>query len=174
MRDEKPPELKKVGRPPKINPKIMEKILNAIRAGNYMETAAAYAGIDKVTLYSWMKKGNQQPRSVYGQFLNALSEAQAQSQIRDVMNIDLAAMGRKNVYERDANGKLVFDGNGDPIVIEYGFKPNWQASAWRLERKYPKLWGKQDSMDITTQGKEINPSMPVQQVVIQLPPKDEE
>lgn len=49
----------KPGRKTKLTPERQTKILNAIRAGAYVETAAAAAGINKVTLYrpghSWQK-----------------------------------------------------------------------------------------------------------------------
>ena len=38
------------GRPTKLTPDVQEKIVQAIRAGNYIETAAAYAG---VRMYVW-------------------------------------------------------------------------------------------------------------------------
>jgi len=42
-----------MARPTKLTPAVQKKIVDAIKAGNYMETAAAYAGISKQTLYNW-------------------------------------------------------------------------------------------------------------------------
>jgi len=48
-----------VARPEKLTPEVQQKIVDAIRLGNYIETAAAYAGISKSTLYDWLKKGGR-------------------------------------------------------------------------------------------------------------------
>lgn len=175
MTDEPSKKKSNAGRKPKIPQALIEKFANCVRAGNYLETAAAFCGIPKSTMNSWFEKGRKNKRSIYAQFVEAVEEAQAQAEVRDVINIDQIAMGKKNVYERDpVTNKILFDGNGDPIIKEYGFKPNWQASAWRLERKFPKKWGRHDRLDVTSKGKEIaNSPAPVQQVIIKLPAKKE-
>lgn len=35
-------------------------------------------------------------------------------------------------------------------------KDNWLPSAWMLERRNPKEWGKKDKLDITTNDKDLN------------------
>lgn len=107
------------GRPTKLTPEVQEKIISVIRKGNYIETAAAYAGISKQTLYNWLKQGARQPNGVYGRFVQAVEQALAESEMADLARIEQAAM----------------DGH-------------WQASAWRLERRFPKRWGRQDYHDI--------------------------
>lgn len=94
------------------------KIVEAVRAGAYIETASAFAGIDKASLYAWMKRGNAQTKGIYREFLNAIEKAFADSELRDIMNIGNAA------------------------------KENWQASAWRLERKFPDRWGRKDRISV--------------------------
>lgn len=125
-----------VGRPTKINDETIEKITRAIKAGNYIETAAAYAGIVKSTLYDWLKRGEreqqrvaQTPRATvrkseeaFVKFSNAVKEALAESEMRDVLVISKAA--------------------------EEG---QWQAAAWRLERKFPDRWGRR-KLDIEHSG----------------------
>ncbi len=109
------------GRPTKLTPDVQEKIVQAIRAGNYIETAAAYAGVDKKTLYTWMKLGNdcKSGKNVHAQFLHAVEKALADAEVRDVTIIGKAA------------------------------EENWQASAWRLERKFPDRWGRKDTHKLT-------------------------
>lgn len=46
------------GRPCLLTPVIHDKIISAMRAGNYVETAAAFAGISKKALYNWVNRGN--------------------------------------------------------------------------------------------------------------------
>ena len=121
----------KMGRPSKLTPEISKKICEAIQAGNYIETAAAYAGINKTTLYDWLKRGAREMERVnasktakvkkseapYVDFSNAIEKAFAQSEVRDVTIIGQAA------------------------------KKNWQAAAWRLERRFPTRWGRKDQME---------------------------
>ena len=45
------------GRPSKLTPEVQEKIVTAIRAGNYAQVAAVYAGIGERTFYRWMELG---------------------------------------------------------------------------------------------------------------------
>lgn len=121
----------KTGRPKKLTPKIKKAIIEAVERGNYVETAAALAGISKTTLYDWMKRGareadrldrfpdeevdpNERP---FMDFSNALTRAMAVAEDRDVQNIDKAAL------------------------------EDWKASAWRLERRNPERWGKKESLN---------------------------
>lgn len=120
-----------VGRPKALTPELQEEICRAIEVGAYMETAAAFAGLDKVTFYEWMKRGAKHNRGekgyendhIYGEFSNALSRALAKSEMRDVVQIDKHA------------------------------KKHWQAAAWKLERRFGKRWGRQDKLDIEMSGK---------------------
>lgn len=45
------------GRPSKISPEIHAKIVGLLKAGNYLETASAVAGIDPKNLRAWIRKG---------------------------------------------------------------------------------------------------------------------
>lgn len=114
-----------MGRPEKLTPELQQKIVDALRLGNYIETAAAYAGVSKTTIYDWLKKGARSKKGKYKDFSNAVEKALAEAEMRDVALIGNAA------------------------------KENWQAAAWRLERKFPARWGRKTQHEIT--GKEGNP-----------------
>lgn len=117
------------GAPVKLTEDLIKQICNAIRSGAYMETAASYCGIDKVSFYKWMKLGRQKPRSIYGALINALDKALADAELRDIVTIDRASTGTPAQYDEDGN------------LIKQEMRPDWKASAWRLERKFPKKWG---------------------------------
>ena len=102
----------RTGRPTKLSPEIQEKIIVAVRNGNYIETAAQFAGINKDTLYRWLHLGAQQDTGAYHDFSDALHKALAQSEMMDVATITRASADQ------------------------------WQAAAWRLERKFPDRWGR--------------------------------
>jgi transposase len=118
------------GRPIKLTPEIEQEITKAIRAGNYIETAAAYVGINKTTLYDWMKRGARERERLeknpkakikkseapFVEFSNAVKKALAAAEMRDVQIIAKAA------------------------------ESNWQAAAWKLERRAPQRWGRKDRL----------------------------
>lgn len=129
------------GRPSKLTPEIQEEILRVIKSGNYIETACAYVGINKTTFYDWLKKGAREKERVaqnprarvrkdlqkYVDFSNAVDKALAQAEIRDVAIIGKAA------------------------------EENWQAAAWRLERKFPDRWGRKEKYSLEHSGKDGGP-----------------
>ena len=111
-----------MGRNTKLTKKVTEKICLAIRGGAYAETAAAFAGIGKTSFYKWLKKGNNpEEKPIYKTFVNAIEKAMADSEISDLAVISKAANSG-----------------------------NWQAAAWRLERKNPQRWGRYQRIDLTT------------------------
>lgn len=74
------------GRPTKFNADIANTIIETVRAGNYTETAAAMAGISKVTFYDWLKRGarGEQP---FQDFRNQILESMAVAEDRAVRAI---------------------------------------------------------------------------------------
>ena len=109
---------KRGGRPAKLTEDIQETIITYIRAGNYIETAAAAAGISKSTLYFWLKKGRQAKSGKYRVFSDSVQKAIAEAEVRDISIIGKAA------------------------------EKSWQAAAWRQERKNPERWGRKDVLGI--------------------------
>lgn len=79
-----------MARPTKLTPKLQEQIVSYLRAGAYVETAAAAAGIAKDTLYAWLRRGaaGEEP---FARFAAAVEEAQAKSELRDLAIIGKAA-----------------------------------------------------------------------------------
>jgi len=116
------------GRPSKITPALIQKIADVVRSGCYLDTAARFCGIDKVTFHSWMKKGHEQKRGLYRDFLNALEEAQAAADVRDHATITAASKRDWKAAEvhlklrhpgRYATKKIEASGpDGKPIAVQ--------------------------------------------------------
>lgn len=102
----------------KLTPELQERLVAFLRAGNYVETAAACAGIHKDTFYEWCKKGRK-GEEPFAAFVEVVDKAIAESEARDVALIGKAAT------------------------------VNWQAAAWRLERKMPHKWGRHERHELT-------------------------
>lgn len=120
-----------LGRPTIIG-EVSERVIEFVRAGNYVETAAAAAGISKDTFYAWLRRGARERRRLkkantrpnkteqpYLAFSDAIQKATGEAEARDVMLIAKAATTQ------------------------------WQAAAWRLERKFPQRWARTERHHIS-------------------------
>lgn len=122
----------KRGRKTLLTEDRLKAITTMLRAGAYVDDACRSVGIHRSTFYNWIQRGNIQrerlnagleietDEQTFLDFLDAVEEADAEGIIGHVMNIDNAAK------------------NG-----------TWQASAWILERKQPRKWGRYDRTEIS-------------------------
>lgn len=133
------------GRNTKLTPELIESISKCVMGGNYIETASAMNGIAKKTLYEWLKRGKSyiefidsgaslencecKKEYLYADFVDAMQKAMAIAEARDVQNIDMAARSGA-----------------------------WQASAWRLERRNPRDWGRHRTESDASTDDELEPS----------------
>jgi transposase len=108
-----------MARPTKFDADVAARILTAIRVGNYMETAAAHAGISKDTLYAWLRKGARAKSGPLREFSDAVQKAIADAEVRNV------------------------------AVIQRAAQKHWQAAAWHLERTNHERWGRKDTIQHT-------------------------
>jgi len=108
-------------RPTKLTPETHKKIVQAIQLGASYELAANYAGVSYSSFNLWMKKGAT-GNNIYSQFYNDVKEAEGRGAIGWLAKIENAAN----------------DGN-------------WQAAAWKLERRYPEAYGRQ-KLDVAHSG----------------------
>ena len=114
------------GRPLKLTRELIVAIAGTVRAGCYLDTAARYHGVAKASFFEWMKKGHEQKRGIYRDFLDALETAQAAADVRDhaqiaiqagkdwkaaVTHLRLRNPGRYAVQRVETTGA-----NGGPIV----------------------------------------------------------
>lgn len=99
-----------MGRPTKLTPELAAQITKYVRAGAYIETAAAACGLSKDTFYEWLKRGNKEKTGPFAEFTDAINKAMAASEIGDLVRIGVAS------------------------------KKSWQAAAWRLERRFPQKY----------------------------------
>lgn len=119
------------GRKTKLTPEIQECIIEAVGAGATYEIAALAGGISYDTLHNWFKRGAREaerrtnggkPSEVEDQFFvffGALKKAEGDAAVRWLRRIDAAA----------AAGE-------------------WQAAAWKLERRYPHVYGRR-ALEVT-------------------------
>ena len=104
--------VKRCGRPTKLTKETQNVITKWLHGGNYLETAAACAGVSPHTVRQWMARGARQKSGIYAEFHAAIKEAEAIAEATAITRI------------RGAAAKA------------------WQAEAWYLERKFPAKWGR--------------------------------
>ncbi len=132
------------GRPTKLTPEAQELIVNAVRAGTYLETAAALAGVCKDTLHEWLKRGANSKSGIHKRFSDSVAQALAESEHDDASVIRKAAAGYDVVKQ-----KVVAGPDGTVTTVEKTHEFSWQAAAWRLERRFPQRWGRRESLELT-------------------------
>lgn len=147
-----PPEnraFKKPSTTPTLTQELIDKITNAVRGGNYIETSVALYGVPKWKFYEWLTaaRTNEKPDSLERILADALDKAIAEAEVRDLQKIDMAAEGIEAEFLRDEDGKLIFSKKGDPIIKRPGMMPQWAAAAWKLERRSPRRWGRLDRIE---------------------------
>lgn len=111
-------------RPTKLTPDTQAKIEQAIKLGATYELAAQYAGIHYDTFNNWRKRGEAELKRREG---NVKADTKLWNQEQPFVELyeavkkaeGLAVVGWLAKIEAAAN-----DGN-------------WQAAAWKLERRYP-------------------------------------
>lgn len=92
---------------------VHDLICEAIRNGNYRETAAEWVGVPMRTFFNWLRRGRKEPNSIFGRFLQAIQEAESAAEMKMVELVCKSALS-------DA-----------------------RHAQWWLERKFPKRWGSQ-------------------------------
>jgi transposase len=110
-----------MARPTKLTSLVQDRLCNAIRAGNYYETACAYAGISYSTFREWMIRGEaRRSGSPFLEFLEAVRAAEAEAEMAVV------ALWQRHIPD------------------------NWQAARDFLARRYPERWAPRDQLHVST------------------------
>lgn len=149
---------------------LEERILNALKIGSSVGTAAAFNGLSYEVIRNWVLKGKEFPESRYGAFIQNVQKAIAEWELRDIAVIDRHANGRPAEFlmepARDNKGNVVWevlpthktagkpimvvarDDEGRPIIKSQEIKSDWRAAMERMSRRMPRYWARTDKNDI--------------------------
>jgi transposase-like protein len=110
-----------------LSPELTSRIVDLVRAGNYVETAAKAAGIHKSTYYSWMRRGEE--------------AAEADNRGDPVADADA---GFADFYRQvsQAEGQAEADAVASVREADRG----WQAHMTYLERRFATRWRQQSGI----------------------------
>lgn len=108
-----------VARPSKLTGEARDRIVAAIRAGNYAEPACRSAGISAATYYRWMARGEQEEAGSYAEFREAVLLAEAEAEVHAV------------------------------AVMRRAMPQDWRAAITYLERRYPARWRRRQLTELT-------------------------
>jgi len=109
------------GRPTKLTPEVHAQIVRYLATGCYLETAAGAAGIDRMTLHRWLRRGEKATKGIYHDFCDAVTQARDGSEIRAVGQVARAA------------------------------SEDWRAAAWFLEHGRQDRWKRSTKIEVTVE-----------------------
>lgn len=78
------PKKRRRGRPDKLTKEIHETIVGLVRAGNYLDDAAAIAGVTDNTIRNWLHRGEIETRGKYRDFFDDTKKARATANAVDL------------------------------------------------------------------------------------------
>lgn len=112
-----------MARPTKLTPEVQQKICDALKAGNYFETACEHAGIDRRTGYEWLERGegrnkNRASNAEFAQFAHAVRLSETEAEMHAVETWKSA------------------------------FGTDWRAAKDFLARRFPKRWQERKTLSV--------------------------
>ena len=136
------------GRKTKLTPELLDRLSQALSAGNYVETACAYAGISQSVYYAWVTEAKKpNAKKIYMEFMDTIERAKSVAEIRNLQIVQSAAQGDVNA----------------------GKDPEWRAATWFLERAYPRKWGRHERVELSgADGAPINLAIDTKEALLEI------
>lgn len=139
------PARRRRGRPTKLTPDVHEKIVAAIRAGNYIETAAHYAGVAPGTVFRWLKEADEPgAHRAKVEFREAVNHARAESEMRVIGQIQRVIMGGQVL--RETTRKLP---DGTTETERSYAPPDGRVALEFAARAFPDRWARRAALEVT-------------------------
>lgn len=106
-----------MARPSKLTDEVEARILEAVRQGAPLASAAAWGGIGESTFHRWCERGRKASSGRYRLFVDRLAEANAKAEVH--LTMELRRLGKKE----------------------------WRAIAFILERRFAHNWAERKHLD---------------------------
>jgi transposase len=108
-----------------LTDELAARLVQLVKAGNYLETAATSCGVEPPVLLRWLALGHDP--SSQGRF----------RRLREQVDAARADAEARNV-----------------AIIATAARDHWQAAAWLLERQYPDKWARASQRDKSAKASE--------------------
>jgi len=98
---------------------VHQRIVQALRAGNYADAACRAAGIAPSTFYRWLERGDDEDSGLFRDFAEEVERAMAEAEVHAV------------------------------AVLRRAMPEDWRAALAYLERRHPERWRRQQTTELT-------------------------
>jgi hypothetical protein len=129
-----------------LTPEVLEDVRRLLPTCLYIETVADFISLDRTTVRKWLKRGAKehqrvsrnrrarvrQAEALYVELFLTYKKALAEGLIYDL-----------GIIKKAAADQVVTNESGMTVAVRPG---QWQAAAWRAERRFPGQWGRKDTM----------------------------
>jgi hypothetical protein len=124
-----------------LTPQVLEDVRRILPTCLYLETVADFLGLHRTTWRKWLARGAQEakrlaqsrrakPRAqeaLYLEFFYTYKKALAEGVIFDL-----------SIIKKASQDQEIKNSAGETVGMRPG---QWQAAAWRAERRFPTYWG---------------------------------
>lgn len=128
------------GRPTALTPEVIEDVRRLLPTVLYLETVADFLGLDRTTIRKWLRRGAIEDKRLRRNPKAEPSEKEAL--FREFFLVYKKGLAEGLFHDLGVIKKASADQVGpDGQILRKG---EWQAAAWRAERRFPDLWGRRD------------------------------
>jgi hypothetical protein len=129
-----------------LTPQVLEDVRRLLPTCLYIETVADFIGLDRTTVRKWLKRGGKEHQRVSRNKRARIRQAEAlfvelfltyKKALAEGLIYDLG------IIKKAAADQAVTDASGATVAVRPG---QWQAAAWRAERRFPDQWGRKDTV----------------------------
>ncbi len=115
------------GRPTDLTAAVIEDVRRLLPTVLYLETVGDYLGVSRQTWRGWLRRGRAEERR--------MRRTGADPDPGEAIYLEFFTTHKKALAEGE-----IYDAG----VIKKAAAEQWQAAAWRLERRFPHRWGRKD------------------------------
>jgi hypothetical protein len=137
-----------VPRPQLLTDKVISDVELALKNGAYLETAAAFAGVNTKTFRDWLTKGAKAAQKWEKDDNSLTDNEKVQKRFHDVVKKALAEIEVTlgTLVLRAARGGPVLDREGKQVGY---MQPQWTAAMTMLERRFAGRWSRVNRHEVT-------------------------
>jgi transposase-like protein len=138
-----------------LTPDRMDRIVALVAAGNYLSTAVKTEGISPATMYSWLKRGEEEKQKrekneqtgpdadILIRFLDAVTKARGLAETHAVEIVESVMQGGHLISEEPVvspKGDIVLGADGEPLMKRRYTTPDGKLALNYLAATNPAQW----------------------------------